>query len=66
MARLDREEHGISQCVWDSRPYIRWETDDLKPIKAAYADLPSKGSMTKFAKQHGGYVITRHAPPLLA
>jgi hypothetical protein len=64
MSRLKREEHAISLEVWDSRPYARWETDDLEPIRAAYADLSTKGFMTKIAKQWGGYLINRHAPPL--
>jgi hypothetical protein len=63
MPRLKREEHAISLEVWNARPYVRWETDDIEPVRAAYADLPTT-LMTKIAKQHGGYVITRHAPPL--
>src|SRR2546426_8510334 len=63
MSELKREEHAISLALWNARPYVRWETDDIEPVREAYADLSTKGVMTRIAKQFGGYVITRHAPP---
>lgn len=25
--------------IWDARPYVRWETDDIEPDREDYADL---------------------------
>jgi len=60
-----RTSRGISLEVWNARPYIRWETDNLEPIEKAYEGL-TKGQvsfMKMLARQQGGWIINRHAVP---
>jgi hypothetical protein len=60
MARLVPEEHNISDDVWLTRPYVRWEQGCPGPVQDAYFDLQSgqKAAMRKVANQCGGYAIT--------
>ena len=58
-------EHAISAQVADARPYVRWTTDNIQPVKDAYKTLTKgqRAHMSRVAGQADGWVITRHAPP---
>lgn len=55
--------HGIRPDIWRSRPYIRWTTGDLTPIRQAYVGLKGIRDTLKKAQQQPGWIITGHAPP---
>jgi hypothetical protein len=57
------KEHGISAEVWWARPYGRWQTDNMTPIRLAYSGLGDIGDTIRKARQQPGYIITRHPPP---
>lgn len=56
---------GIDHFVIQARPYKRWTTDDVQPVRQAYAGWPAAGTnfMIRLARQSPGWVIYRHAPP---
>jgi hypothetical protein len=56
-------EHGVGDEVRAARPYVRWTTDDLKPVRAAYAGLSAGQlrTLTRWARQSDGLVIYRHS-----
>lgn len=57
-------KRGISEEIWKARPYTRWETDDLDPVRAAYGGLGSAGLAfaLRIAEQSPGYLIERFPP----
>jgi hypothetical protein len=59
---------GVDPAVAAARPYVRWTTDDIEPVREAYAGLSSgqRATTSRWARQSDGLVITRHAPPGLA
>jgi hypothetical protein len=56
-------EHGVGDEVRAARPYVRWTTDDLEPVRAAYAGLSAGQLRTliRWARQSDGLVIYRHS-----
>jgi DNA-binding Lrp family transcriptional regulator len=61
--RFFEVEHAISPEVWRTRPYIRWWTDNMGPIREAYLGLKGIRDTLKKAEQQPGWIISRHAPP---
>jgi len=59
VSRLKREEHFISQAVWDARPYVRYEPDRRDAVRQEYGS----SYMTGLAGQTGGYLMMRHPMP---
>ncbi|PWU23558.1 MAG: hypothetical protein C5B48_08425 [Candidatus Rokuibacteriota bacterium] len=81
-SRVWLDDHGISQEVWDARPYVRYGPGNLEPVRQEYAGLPTE-SQRRFAtmianggrnpwrdahpeSRDGGFLIMRHPPPGLA
>src|SRR5262245_16219940 len=56
-------ERGVAEKVRAARRYVRWTTDDLEPVRAAYAGLTSSQQKTllRWARQSDGLVIYRHS-----
>jgi hypothetical protein len=57
-------ERGIDLHVRLARPYVRYYTDDVRPVQDAYARLRSvgqKGTMVRHARGADGILINRHA-----
>jgi hypothetical protein len=72
-------DHAIDPVIGDSRPYERYDLDNLSPVENEYADLHESGQrlqMTRAGMEwerrdaegrlirgHGGHLIKRHVPP---
>lgn len=56
-------ERGVAEEVRDARQYVRWRTDDLEPVRDAYAGLGQGqlNTMLRWARQSDGLVIYRHS-----
>ena len=59
-------KRGITPLVRETRPYIRWTTDEPEAAKEPFAgtSAANRAHITKIVNQSGGRVITRHAPPM--
>ena len=56
-------DHGVAEAVRTARPYVRWTTDDLAPVRSAYTGL-GRGQLDtvlRWARQSDGLVIYRHS-----
>ena len=56
-------EHGVADEVRAARPYVRWTTDDLEPVREAYGGLTrgQQRTLVRWARQSDGLVIYRHS-----
>jgi hypothetical protein len=57
------EERGVAAEVREHRPYVRWTTTDIEPVREAYAGLSTGQLRTllRWARQSDGLVIYRHS-----
>jgi hypothetical protein len=60
-------EHGVADEVRAARPYVRWTTDDVEPVREAYAGLTpgQQTTLLRWAAESDGLIIYRHSfePP---
>jgi hypothetical protein len=71
-------DHAIDPVIGDSRPYERYDLDNLGPVEDEYADLPEAQRRLQLTRAgtkwrckagdgyewgYGGHLIIRHVPP---